>query len=186
MDPTGGYANSYQPKTTLLPVLIRTKKWSQQGGMQILINQQVHSCTLYSIWDTKMNPTRGHANLYQTKQIWQGSNHQNIQDDTNRVKNHNKFVFETIQGCKKRWGNGSEAEFGYKLIERHFSTANQKVQFFNFVDQSRGTATSQLRRRRRKSIKTLRHKKKPLAINRSRANRGVEFFYNRDQSLARK
>ena len=86
MVPTGGHANSYQPKTTLLPVLIRTKKWSQQGGMQILINQQVHSCTLYSIWDTKMNPTRGHANLYRTKQIWQGSNHQNIQDYTNREK----------------------------------------------------------------------------------------------------
>ena len=47
MDPTGGYSNSYQPQTTLLPVIIGTKKWTQQGGIQIPINQQLHSCTLY-------------------------------------------------------------------------------------------------------------------------------------------
>ena len=54
-----------------------------------------------------MDPTGGHANLYQTKRIWQGSNHQNIQDYTDR-ENHNKYVIESRRGRKRGWGKGRQ------------------------------------------------------------------------------
>ena len=59
MNPTGGHANSYQPKTTLLLVLIRTKIWSQQGGMQILINQQDTLARYIIFWTQKWTQQGG-------------------------------------------------------------------------------------------------------------------------------
>ena len=49
-----------------------------------------------------MDPTGGHANLYQTKLIWQGSNHQNIENNTEIEYNRTNIQLKPEKKIEKK------------------------------------------------------------------------------------